>query len=94
MPDKTMYNIATLAKHWGVSDTLVYNMLKTGKLRGMRVGPKVMRIKAEWVMAYEQENTIRPTEILGPDDLDERAARMRTHVRELRVRQRLARLTV
>ena len=94
MSDQRMYNVASLAAYWGVSDTLVYTLLKNGKLRGLRVGPKVMRIKAEWVLAFEEEHMTRPTQTLEPDIFGLRAVRMRTHIRELRARQRLARLAV
>ena len=87
MPETTMYNVTTLAEYWGVSEILVYNLLNLGKLMGMRIGPKVLRIRAQWVLAYEQEHTTRPTEILEPDDLGERAARVKIHVCELRARE-------
>lgn len=93
MSDQRMHNVASLAEHWGVSDTFVYTLVNTGKLRSLRVGPKLIRIRHEWVLAYEEEHTVKPAERLTPDAAAERDKRMKDHVRELRARQRLARLT-
>lgn len=54
---------ATLAARWGCSDTLIYDLLNSGKLRSFRIG-KLWRIRPEWVEEYEQcqTNTHTPSD--------------------------------
>lgn len=56
MPDTPRprpYTPATLAEHWGVSSTLIYDLLNSGALPGFRLG-KLWRIHANDVAAYER----------------------------------------
>ena len=47
------YTVALLAKHWGVSDTFVYEQINGGRLKSFKLGNKLIRIRPEWVSEYE-----------------------------------------
>jgi excisionase family DNA binding protein len=46
------FTAATLARRWGCSTTLVYDLLTSGQLEGFRLG-KLWRVSAAAVKAYE-----------------------------------------
>jgi len=46
-------SVAELAAHWGCSDTFVYDQIKAGRLKAMRFGGKLLRIRPEAVEEYE-----------------------------------------
>jgi len=52
------YTVAGLAAHWGTSDTFVYDQIRAGKLKAMRFGGKLIRIKPEAVEEYECQATL------------------------------------
>ena len=43
----------TLAERWACSQGHIYNMIATGKLRGFRVGGRLVRISVEEVLRWE-----------------------------------------
>lgn len=51
------FTVASLASHWGTSDTFIYDQIKAGRLKAMRFGGKLIRIKPEWVEEYECQAT-------------------------------------
>lgn len=56
MPDTPRpYTPATLAERWGVSTTLIYDLLNRGALPSFRLG-KLWRIHADDVATYENSN--------------------------------------
>lgn len=82
-----------LAKRWGVSTTLVYEMLGTGDLPGFRLGGKLWRIHLSDVEARENtENRPAPS----PEDVvkiePEPVVDRRDEFREKRIQTRIARL--
>jgi excisionase family DNA binding protein len=48
-----VYTPEMLAREWGCSARHVRNLVKSGELRAFRPGPKLIRIRAEWVEEYE-----------------------------------------
>lgn len=50
---RDLYNVKLLAEHWGVSDSLIYNEIKKGKLKAFSLGRNTIRIKREAVEEYE-----------------------------------------
>lgn len=73
MTQKAM-TVASLAAHWGVSDTFVYSLIKAGELEAFRLGGKLIRIRPEAVEAYEARTATTETDE-APDE---------PHVAELR----------
>lgn len=57
MTNAAAYTPATLAARWGCSDTLVYDLLNSGVLRGFRLG-KLWRIPSEAVEEYESRPVV------------------------------------
>ena len=55
LPTSTL-NVAMVAERWGTSDTFVYDLVRTGRLRSFRLGAKLIRIKLEDVEAFECRN--------------------------------------
>lgn len=49
------FTVARLADHWGTSETFVYDQIRAGRLKAMRFGGKLIRIKPEAVDEYERE---------------------------------------
>ncbi|RVT93747.1 DNA-binding protein [Sphingomonas crocodyli] len=47
------FTVAKLAEHWDVSDTFIYTEIHAGRLKAMRFGGKLYRIKPEAVEEYE-----------------------------------------
>lgn len=47
------YTVASLADHWGTSDTFIYDQIKAGRLQAFKLGGKLIRIKPEAVEEYE-----------------------------------------
>jgi excisionase family DNA binding protein len=47
------FDVATLAKHWSVSTTFVYDLIAAGELPAWRLGGKLWRIHPDAVGAYE-----------------------------------------
>src|SRR5262245_28995337 len=52
-PAERPYTPETLAKHWDCSARTVRNLISAGELRAFPVGPRLLRIKPEWVRDYE-----------------------------------------
>jgi excisionase family DNA binding protein len=51
------YSPATLADRWGCSKDMVYDLINGGKLRYFRVGKRLIRISAEEVIRWEEEQS-------------------------------------
>lgn len=51
-PERPPLSPAQVAKRWGCSSTLIYDLLAAGKLRGFRLG-KLWRVSADEVERYE-----------------------------------------
>lgn len=51
-PPERAYSVATLAAHWGCSDGLVRNLIKSGELKSWRFG-NLIRISREAVAEFE-----------------------------------------
>lgn len=51
-PERPPLSPAQIAKRWGCSSTLIYDLLAAGKLRGFRLG-KLWRVSADEVERYE-----------------------------------------
>lgn len=49
------YTIQTLAQHWACSTDVIYDLIRSGKLKAFRIG-NALRIRAEEVERYETEN--------------------------------------
>jgi excisionase family DNA binding protein len=47
------YSVTSLAKCWGVSTTMVYEEIRSGRLEAFKLGGKLYRIRKETVEAYE-----------------------------------------
>ncbi len=47
------FSVASVAKRWDTSTTLVYSLLLSGVLPGFKLGGKLWRIRPEDVEAYE-----------------------------------------
>lgn len=84
---------ALLASRWGVSTTLVYDLLNSGKLTGFRLG-KLWRVRVADVEAYEGLSTLpkhtaaadAPSALHGPPkDPQSEAARARVVARMVRL---------
>ena len=52
------FTVATLAEHWGVSDTFVYDRIGARELQAFKLGGKLWRIRPEAVEDYECRQTI------------------------------------
>lgn len=53
-PNAKPFTVATLAAHWGVSTTKIYDEIRGGRLQAFKLGGTLYRIKPEAVAAYEQ----------------------------------------
>lgn len=51
------FTVAKLAEHWEVSETFVYDQIKAGRLRAIRLGGKLLRIKPDAVEDFECQHT-------------------------------------
>jgi excisionase family DNA binding protein len=49
-----VYTVAHLESRWGVSDSFIYSLMKSGELSSFRLGGKLWRIRASAVEEYEQ----------------------------------------
>ena len=49
----SVYSPKTLAAEWGCCANHVRNLVKSGELKGFRLGDKLLRIRAEDVRDYE-----------------------------------------
>ena len=56
------YTVAALADYWGTSQTFVYDQIRAGRLKAMRFGGKLIRIKPEAVEEYECQASNGPSE--------------------------------
>lgn len=56
------FTVAALAAHWGTSDTFVYDQIKAGRLKAMRFGGKLIRIRPEAVEEYECQALLTDSE--------------------------------
>lgn len=56
------FTVAALADHWGTSDTFIYDQIKAGRLKAMRFGGKLIRIKPEAVEEYECQAVLTDSE--------------------------------
>ena len=45
-----------VAKRWGCSDRTVRNMIRDGRLPGIRIGEKLLRVRLKDVEDYEREH--------------------------------------
>ncbi|AJA08487.1 hypothetical protein SKP52_07840 [Sphingopyxis fribergensis] len=82
-----------LAKRWGVSTTLVYEMLNSGDLPGFRLGGKLWRIHLSDVEARENtENRPAPEAIVIIEHKPEPLVDRRDEIRERRNQTRIARM--
>lgn len=63
MTPKAM-TVASLAQHWGVSTTFVYDQIHAGRLGAFRLGGKLWRIPVAAVEAYEEAATVQ---LAAPD---------------------------
>lgn len=61
MSEPKFFNAKQLADRWGVSESKVQKMTKTGEISSMRVG-RTIRIPLKAVLSFEDENTRRPGE--------------------------------
>lgn len=48
------FTVASLAAHWGVSATKVYEEIHAGRLDAFKLGGKLYRIRPQAVLAYEE----------------------------------------
>ncbi|MDP4026817.1 helix-turn-helix domain-containing protein [Methylobacterium sp. NEAU 140] len=55
-----VYTPDTLAERWKCSRNLVRNLIQRKELEAVRYGPKMLRITAAAVIAYEQANLVAP----------------------------------
>ena len=53
----TVYTPEQLAKQWGVARTTVLTYLRTGKLKGFKIG-RFWRVRARDLSAFIQEDTL------------------------------------
>ena len=63
-PETEYYTPATLAKKWACSVDIVYDLLRSGKLHGFKLG-KDWRIPDSARAAYEASGGQEPTRQLG-----------------------------
>lgn len=89
------YSPATLAKRWGCSTTLIYDLLNAGALPGFRAG-KLWRIPAASVAEYEARPQPAPDPVVAAE-IAAASAAAPTYFAEVRkaaaTATRLARLT-
>ena len=52
------FSPADLAARWGVSIDIVRRLIRSGELRGFRLGPRLMRVSIEALENYEQHRAI------------------------------------
>lgn len=52
------YNVPEVAAHWGVTSQTVYNLLRSGKLKGFKIG-RDWRISEEAVHAFETGEPVK-----------------------------------
>lgn len=62
------YTVASLAEHWGCSDTFVYDELHAGRLQGFKLGRKLWRIRPEAVEEYECRGSLGGSESSPAND--------------------------
>jgi len=48
-----IYDVATLAAHWGCGADTVYTLVRSGELAHFKLGGKLIRIRADEVERYE-----------------------------------------
>lgn len=53
-----VYDVASLATHWGCGTDTVYNLVRSGELQSFKLGGKLIRIRAEEVERYECRSLI------------------------------------
>lgn len=53
-----VYTVAGLAALWGVSDQFIYDEIRRGRLKAMRFGGKLLRIRREAVEEYEEQASL------------------------------------
>jgi excisionase family DNA binding protein len=49
-----------LAEYWGVSTRLIYRQIQEGKLKAVRLGPRLMRIKIADAQQFEMQRQQHP----------------------------------
>jgi excisionase family DNA binding protein len=87
MTNDRPYTVAGLAVHWGCSDQFIYDLVKAGKLRALRLGPRLIRIEQEAVIDYEARSVEVVPEAPAPDgrsSADEARERRQDLAREMR----------
>lgn len=57
-----VYTAAGLAALWGVSDQFIYDEIRRGRLKAMRFGGKLLRVRREAVEEYEQQASLAAIE--------------------------------
>ena len=48
-----IYDVATLAAHWGCGADTIYTLVRSGELAHFKLGGKLIRIRADEVERYE-----------------------------------------
>ena len=69
-----VYDVASLATHWGCGADTVYNLVRSGELHCFKLGGKLIRIRAEEVERYECR-TVTPS---NDTEIASRSSGMRT----------------
>lgn len=92
MTGRTTTTATALAERWGVSTTMIYDMLHAGELPGFRLGGKLWRIKIADVEEYEARPTAGPTRTLATDIMLEKGE-IPVELKDHRTQMRMARLT-
>lgn len=88
MTQPQLLNPTRLAARWGVSSTMVYDMLNSGQLPGFRLGGKLWRIRLADVEAYESRPVAETARQVATDLVLEQR-----DIADHRTRLRIARLT-
>lgn len=100
MSDKAVvYTVAGLAALWGVSDQFIYDEIRRGRLKAMRFGGKLLRVRQDAVEEYECQASLTGSENLpepeatdpsiGPTPSSYRTAEEAAHDIRLERRTRL-----
>ena len=53
-----VYSVAGLAPLWGVSDQFIYDEIRRGRLKAMRFGGKLLRVRLDAVEEYERQASL------------------------------------
>lgn len=52
-----VFNVASLAEHWGCGTDTIYALIRGGELKAFRLGGKLWRIRADEVERFECQST-------------------------------------